>query len=740
MYNKGSNMKKIIILVLLLVFFVTAIYMSFTHLLKPKSSLNSKTLGQISNPYQEARALKGNIYDCNGSLLLGNVITNEDGSYQLISERDKLLQEQSDFKRLLLDDDNPACWSNVLPVLSGGLDSAFTDILQDIPLNSEDKTDIALTIDKNIQSDAYKILSARNYSSAVVMDCKNGDLLAMVSRPSYDYNTFREGSIPYASYLDNGQFFNNVDNAHDCVQDYYKLWKNAYQEDNSEEKNIKKWTEGTAVRALRSDLTENRLMFSESEAQKQLDYWNHFYHSNFHLQDCIEINFSEIYEQEQEFYKDSNEGEFFVFDYEPEALGKGTEYIPFFKITISDKQSQTTQVRYLKLCYGNNNFIYEDCVANDFEPNFSFQNYALSTSAPGSCFKILLTALLADEVNESMLTEENGITTVNVANEYESSAKPSPLPTLETSRRSHSNLIDALSRSSNQYFSMTAIMLDRILHTQDSSYLCTYQDILNLDTETIQNSGALLLQYYQDKFCINANIDSYFYVPSGRILSCLDNIQIAEQPDENDLQYDDNLWYSLDEKGEIQQAYTDSKISLAQKIGDTAYGQGYNRISPVFMAMSIGKCLTGTMYIPNVLAEESGNSKKIGEDFNRATTVSFMQDALEAVYDNHTDYVPDGLSFQQQDFKYYAKTGTSSVDKGSGTQSTYGLFAEMADYPTQPEDENKYQIIWYVGAVSDGTNCYAIVLRSYFDNDSYSLKKEFLQIVDSLYQNGYLIK
>ena len=734
MHNKTSSIKKIIILVLLLTFFAVAIYMSFTHLLKPNSSLNAKTLGQISNPYQEASALKGNIYDCNGEILLGNVILNESGDYELISE------EKSNFKRLLLDEENSACWSNILPVLSGGLDSAFSDILQDIPLNAEDSTDIALTIDKNIQSDSYDILSNRTYSSAVVMDCNNGDILAMVSKPSYDYNLFRDGNIAYTSYLDNGQFFNNVDNAHDCVQDYYKLWKNAYEEDNAEEKNSKKYTEGKAVRALRADLTENRLLFSESEAQKQLDYWNENYHSNFNLQDCIEIDFAEIYKQEQAFYETSYQGEYFAFNYEPENLGQGKEYIPFFKITIQDKQNKISQVKYVKLCYGNNNFIYQDCVNHDFEPNFSFQNYALSTSAPGSCFKILMTALLADEVNESLVIQQDGITNINIANQYESSEKPSPLPTLETSKQNHSNLINALSHSSNQYFSMTAILLDKILNTQDNYYLCNYQNILNLETESIQNSGKLLLNYYQDKFCVNETIDSYFYIPSGRILSCLDNIQIATEPEENDLIYDTNLWYSLDEKGDILQAYTDSKISLAQKLGDTAYGQGYNRISPMFMAMTIGKCLTGSMYTPNVLADESGNSKIIGENFNRASTVSFMQDALESVFDSHTGYIPDGLSFALNDFTYYAKTGTSSVDKGKGTQSTYGLFAEQANYPTQKEDSNKYQIIWYVGAVSDGTNCYAIVLRSYFDDDSYSLKKEFLQIVDSLYQNNYLIK
>ncbi|MDE6657291.1 MAG: hypothetical protein K2J88_01765, partial [Oscillospiraceae bacterium] len=137
---------------------------------------------------------------------------------------------------------------------------------------------------------------------------------------------------------------------------------------------------------------------------------------------------------------------------------------------------------------------------------------------------------------------------------------------------------------------------------------------------------------------------------------------------------------------------------------------------------------------------ESGNSKIIGENIDRRTTTQVMLHALQAVYDNHTGYIPDNLNFDLDNFTYYAKTGTSSVDKGKGTQSTYGLFAEQANYSTQKEDDNKYQIIWYVGAVSDGVNNYAIVLRSYFDDDSYSLKKEFLQIVDSLYQNNYLKK
>ncbi|MDE7121340.1 MAG: hypothetical protein K2O42_04180, partial [Oscillospiraceae bacterium] len=374
---------------------------------------------------------------------------------------------------------------------------------------------------------------------AVVMDCNTGDLLTMVSRPSYDYNTFREGSIPYTSYVDNGQFFNNVDNAHDCVQDYYKLFRNAYEEDNASEKNIQKWQEGKAVRALRTDLTESRLLFSESEAQKQLDYWNTLYHSNFSLDDCVEINFAAIYQDEQAFYEFRNPGEYFTFHFEPEALGSGLQYIPFIRIAIPDTQG--TQTKYLKLCYGNNNFIYQDCIDHEFDPNFSFQNTALTTSAPGSCFKILLTAMLADQADSSLFSEQNGVRTIAVSNQYQASEKSAPLPTVETSRRNHTDLIHALSESSNQYFSMAAILLDRILGAQNS-YVCTYQNILDLDTASVQRSGALLQNYYEQKFYLNQEIDSYFRVPTGRILSCLNSIQIGEKPEntENVLSYDIN--------------------------------------------------------------------------------------------------------------------------------------------------------------------------------------------------------
>lgn len=738
------SFKRIFFGILILTFFTLSIYYSFCTLLEPTDSLNSKTLYSISNPYTNENSSKGIIYDCNNVPLLANIVIDslgepiydEDGSYRFISEVEDL--DSVSYSRRIIDSENSYCWSNILTEYSGGLDSSFANILQDIPLNSDDSTDIVLTIDNTIQSDTYDALSERNYSSAIVLDCNNGNVISMVSKPSYDYNSFRNGTIPYT--------YSNTDNSHDCVQDYYKLWKSAYQQDNIGEDNINKWVEGENVASLEQDWKDDGLMYSQENVTELDEYWSLYEQyiqtvnvdtDNKNFEDNNEIdgfNFKDIFKLEYEFYKEqeeNNSDESFDFIWEPSTLGDGITYIPFVKLSDGN---------YLKLCYGNNNFIYEDCIDANFDPNFSFQNYAVSSSAPGSCFKILLSALLIDSVDESMLIDSDGITTVNVGNEYKSTVDnkfPAPLPTVETATQSHNNLKEALSTSSNQYFSLVAINLDRILKSTNS-YSCTYEDTISLSEDELYSSGSLLLNYYKDKFCINTKIGAYFSVEDAKILSCLDDILVDTTATEQDkdLIYDSTLWYDLDDDGNVVQAYTNSTYSLAQKIGDTAYGQGYDRISPMYMAMAMGKCLTGTMYVPNILADET-EPRTIGEDFNRSSTVDILSDNLQYVYDSHTNDYGAYFDFPSN-FVFYSKTGTSSVDKGKGTQSTYGLFADKINYPTQTDSSDKYQTIWYVGGVTDGENTYSIVLRSFFDDNSYSLKKEFLTIVNSLYENGYL--
>lgn len=744
LFSDISFLKRVFFGILILSFFTVAIYFSFCTLLEPTDSLNSKTLYAVSNPYEKENSSKGIIYDCNKSPLLANIVINskgepiynEDGSYKLTNELDSL--DNVLYSRRIIDSKNSYCWSNILTEYSGGLDSSFANILQDIPLNSDDSTDIVLTVDSTVQAETYDALSERKYSSAVVLDCNNGNVISMISKPSYDYNSFRNSTIPYT--------YSNTDNSHDCVQDYYKLWKSAYKQDNLKEKNIKKWVEGENVATLEQKWKDDGLMYSPEKVTELEDYWNLYQEyiqgvsvdtqdDNFKNNNELDgFNFKDIFKLEYQFSKEqekNNSNETFNFIWEPKKLGNGVDYIPFVKLSNGN---------YLKLCYGNNNFIYEDCINANFDPNFSFQNYAVSSSAPGSCFKILLSTLLIDSVDDSMLTDSDGITTVNVGNNYKSAVGdkfPAPLPTVETATQNHSNLKEALTTSSNQYFSMTAINLDKILKSTDS-YTCTYDGTISLSNDELYSSGSILLNYYKDKFAINTKLGSYFSMEDAKILSCLDNILIDTTTSEQDkdLVYDSTLWYDLDEQGNPIQAYTNSSYSLAQKIGDTAYGQGYDRISPMYMAMVMGKCLTGTMYVPNILADET-EPRTIGTDFNKASTVDIISDNLQYVYDAHTNTYGAYFDFPSN-FKFYSKTGTSSVDKGEGTQSTYGLFAEKSNYHTQSDSSEKYQIIWYVGGVTDGVNTYSIVLRSFFDDNSYSLKKEFLTIVNSLYQNGYL--
>lgn len=266
------SFKRIFFGILILTFFTLSIYYSFCTLLEPTDSLNSKTLYSISNPYTNENSSKGIIYDCNNVPLLANIVIDslgepiydEDGSYRFISEVEDL--DSVSYSRRIIDSENSYCWSNILTEYSGGLDSSFANILQDIPLNSDDSTDIVLTIDNTIQSDTYDALSERNYSSAIVLDCNNGNVISMVSKPSYDYNSFRNGTIPYT--------YSNTDNSHDCVQDYYKLWKSAYQQDNIGEDNINKWVEGENVASLEQDWKDDGLMYSQENVIELDEYWS----------------------------------------------------------------------------------------------------------------------------------------------------------------------------------------------------------------------------------------------------------------------------------------------------------------------------------------------------------------------------------------------------------------------------------------------------------------------------------
>src|SRR5262249_19354886 len=57
----------------------------------------------------------------------------------------------------------------------------------------EPGTDLVLTLDLKLQKTAVEKLSKWESAAAVVMDVRNGDVLALASVPSYDPNAFNKG-------------------------------------------------------------------------------------------------------------------------------------------------------------------------------------------------------------------------------------------------------------------------------------------------------------------------------------------------------------------------------------------------------------------------------------------------------------------------------------------------------------------------------------------------------------------
>ncbi|MDE6427196.1 MAG: hypothetical protein K2K89_13825 [Ruminococcus sp.] len=881
MNNKGimSLVKYLIIFAVIALIFATAINVCFEQLLLPNENINPKTLYQITNKYESETNMKENIYDKSNEAVYGNVLVNDSfqpvrtsyGQFTQITGENGLTKKEREninSMRLILDEDYQECWSNILPTWFGGFDSSLSVFLQDIPVNSEEETNIILTIDKDLQHATFDALADKNYASAFIMDISNGDVLSMVSKPSFRYNDYVLGnSVPFATYkmggfsidnmnyvvenmqayynsweksctgsspetttagwisdllensgiceevsseemlkninekyglnyflsesisinfekilngeadiknmvenneqvtpfikvtfpdTDNSYYFkcfydtdiyplNNLDNSHDCVQDYYKNWRSNCKGDNPEY-NTSSWIAKSA---------HNGYIYNTSQATEVIEAMNKQYGSSYSLADCMTVDFDQIYNEETEFYKKNadNDNAFFEFKYEPDSILKttGEKYTPFVKVKFAD----TDKEYYLKLFYGSNNFVYSDCVKVGFDPNFSATNFAVMPTPPGSSFKILMTALLADCSSESLIYDSansyydyDGESDINVSWNILSTGQQ-PLPKVETAHGYEYNTQQAIIDSSNEYFAVTAMLLDDIVNTTASSYECSWDRIQELccenGSESLRNSGRILSDFYKSKFNIRSEIPSIYFneKPIPSILGCLDNIDTTTAFDRNKhILYDSTLWYDTDENGELTQAHVANGINYAQKIGDTAYGQGYDNISPAYMAMVIGKCLTGNMYAPNIIEENSGKAEILGENFNRPLTVQIMREYLNKVYDypEHYDYnniVSDYTDFSQ--YTCFAKTGTASMEKGSGTQSTYGLFAEKAGYPSQVDNSSLYEVTWYTAAVSDGEHEYAIVIREFFGTaGSYALKQEFQKIVDALHYYGYL--
>ncbi len=151
------------------------------------TSAPAVTTPVTTEPVTDVKAPKGNIYDCNGQLLL----TNENIGSTV---------------RRLSTADYAVSFANILTTMSDGYDTAFEEIL-----TSGDTSvgqSIQLTLDANVQNSVYKYMESMNIKGSVVVMRTDGSILSQVSYPSYDPNVL--SSQEYDENLAWGEYGNKA--------------------------------------------------------------------------------------------------------------------------------------------------------------------------------------------------------------------------------------------------------------------------------------------------------------------------------------------------------------------------------------------------------------------------------------------------------------------------------------------------------------------------------------------------
>lgn len=186
--NKSRNRKMTLVLgVLIIMLLVIALYLVYFQLFKrtfyAQHSYNAR------NWIDETKILRGTIRDRNGNTLAYTKKDDEGNSFRVnnynymyssvigytSSQYGKSGVEQSYNKELL---DIPT-------------GSDFVSKLEDLYKKTDRGRDVFLTIDSDVQSYMYDLLDG--YKGAiVVIDPKNGDIISMVSRPTFNVNRVDE--------------------------------------------------------------------------------------------------------------------------------------------------------------------------------------------------------------------------------------------------------------------------------------------------------------------------------------------------------------------------------------------------------------------------------------------------------------------------------------------------------------------------------------------------------------------
>lgn len=133
----------------------------------------------ISELPTNSAALRGNIYDVNGKILVSEA---SDGT-----------------SKRVYSDDYAIPFANIVTEMSDGYDKTFNEILTSAnptPVDGNDNIgrSIQLTLDADVQSAVYQYMESMNVIGSVVVMRTDGSIMAQVSYPSYDPRTVADSA------------------------------------------------------------------------------------------------------------------------------------------------------------------------------------------------------------------------------------------------------------------------------------------------------------------------------------------------------------------------------------------------------------------------------------------------------------------------------------------------------------------------------------------------------------------
>lgn len=595
----------------------------------------------------------------------------------------RLIVVPNDIQEQNLTDEYVKCFSNTITANSNGGDKYFSDLLYKISPENENtkENEVYTTFDSSLTWDIWQKLSNIDRISLVIYDNNNGSVLSMISKPTYNYNDYIVGNY----YTSDGKYINF--NGLNTAEAYIGMSESSVDDD--------------------CYLTE---------------------------EDIANMSNSGDYKQYAEVYINSKNNT--------------------IESTENPENDPNLYKRYVRLSYGKDNYDSLFWTQNGFDPNLSMSNTCTLNAMPGSSFKTLISAV-AFELTDTNITHDYVSNFDMISGKSNSNGKIILKDASSSTRKSGVDIQTALNGSSNQFFYFLAQNYSNLDGYTDDSYKLK----TNLSHDEITESGKILVERLNKYFCINGMVNTNFGISDASVGSYFENWQYTEDTSildqlkdtdtiytingKNYIKIEDNMWQEIKNIGTLDnpkyvsiQTYFNNANVQAKKLGEVGHGIGTAQISPLYMSMVMGKCITGTMYTPTLLKDETTteftSQRVTGEPFSKSTTVDNLRECLNGVYNYNqgSDTLPSG-------YTAFEKTGTSSQSK----TNFYGKFGDTY-YSLNELDSGTsrgYQTVWYSGAIEDDEHSYSIVVKSFAtDKSSHSLHEYFMKAVESLEKFDYL--